>query len=163
MNPTIGSPGIGLAALGEADEQVADALDPDAAGPVDLLGRGDGRERALHVVDDAEPHDDGLGADRAVADGGVEVVEGVVVVVLRDLGDRRPARRPTIEVRARRRSSRSSDSRPWTMFSSRSLRLNHWRIFSRAWLVLTIFIQSRDGPCSPLVVTISTMSPFLSR
>ena len=30
-----------VAALGEADEQVADALDPDAAGPGDLLGRRD--------------------------------------------------------------------------------------------------------------------------
>ena len=66
-------------------------------------------------------------------------------------------------VRASRRSSRSSDSRPWTMFSARSFFLNHWRIFSRAWEVRTMFSQSRDGPCSPLVVTISTMSPFLSR
>ena len=66
-------------------------------------------------------------------------------------------------VRARRRSSRSSDSRPWTMFSARSFFLNHWRIFSRAWEVRTMFSQSRDGPCSPFVVTISTMSPFLSR
>jgi hypothetical protein len=49
------------------------------------------------------------------------------------------------------------------MFSSRSWRLNHWRIFSRACDVRTMFSQSRDGPCSAFVVTISTMSPFLSR
>ena len=46
-----------VAALGEADEQVADALDPDAAGPLEPLRRRDRRERALDVVDDAEAHD----------------------------------------------------------------------------------------------------------
>ncbi len=76
-----------MAALGKAHEQVADALDPDTAGPGRDRGRGDRREADLLIVDDAEPADDLLGADRAVADRGVEVVEGVHVVLLDDLAD----------------------------------------------------------------------------
>ncbi len=62
-----------MAALREADQQVADALDPDAAG----AGPGAARpgQLTLAVVDDAQAHDDLLGADRAVADGGEEVVD----------------------------------------------------------------------------------------
>src|SRR4029077_11125678 len=76
-----------VAALGEADEQVADALDPDAAGPLQPLRRRDGRKRALDIVDDAQAHDHGLRVDRPVADRRVEVVERVVVVAARDLDD----------------------------------------------------------------------------
>ena len=59
-----------------------------------MLRRRDRRERALAVVDDAEAHDDRLGADRAVADRRVEVVDGVVVEGLGDLGDAVHADRP---------------------------------------------------------------------
>ena len=47
----------------------------------------DRRQRQLGIVDDAEPHDDLLGADRAIADRRVEVVERLEVVLLADLGD----------------------------------------------------------------------------
>src|SRR6185503_13927476 len=76
-----------VAALREAHEQVADALDPNAAGPRRDRRGSDGRQADLLVVDDAEPRDDLLGADRAVADRGVEVVERVHVVLLDDLVD----------------------------------------------------------------------------
>src|SRR5205085_11153885 len=66
-----------VAALREPDEQVADALDADTAGPRDLgRRRSDGRQPDLRVVEDAEPRDDLLGADRAVSDRRVEVLEG---------------------------------------------------------------------------------------
>src|SRR6185503_7568785 len=76
-----------VTALREPDEEVADALDPDATGPFLRLRRGDSRQADLRVVEDAESHDDLLGADRAVADRGVEVVERLVVVLPADLGD----------------------------------------------------------------------------
>ena len=57
MKPTIGSPGDRVAALAEADEQVADSLDPDAAGAC-RRGRGDRQGQLAVVIDDAEPHDD---------------------------------------------------------------------------------------------------------
>ena len=67
------------------------------------------------------------------------------------------------EVRASRRSSRSSDSRPWTTFSSRSFFLNQARIFSFAWLVRTRLSQSRDGPAdSTFEVKISQVSPLFT-
>src|SRR5258706_16023476 len=75
-----------VAATGEPDEQIADALDPDAAG-ASRRRRGDRRQRELGVVHDAEAHDDRLGADRAVADRGEEVVERVVVVMPGDLDE----------------------------------------------------------------------------
>ena len=73
------------AALREANEQVADALDLDAG------GRRRGRRRLLGqhdrgVVVDLELADDRRRADGAVADGGVEVVELLVAVLRRDLG-----------------------------------------------------------------------------
>src|SRR5262249_54521628 len=76
-----------MAALGEPDEEIADALDPDAAGP---RGQGRGRHRRqadLGAVEDPELGDHLLRADRAVTDRGVEVLERVVVVALADLGD----------------------------------------------------------------------------
>ena len=84
-----------VAALAEADEQIADALDPDATGA--RLRGCRHRQGELTVVDDTEPHDDRLGGDGAVADGGIEVVERVLAVGPRDLqqavvADRRDGR-----------------------------------------------------------------------
>ena len=76
-----------VAAAGEPDEEVADALDPDPAGLRRLELRRDRRQRQLGVVDDAQAHDDGLRADGAVADRGEEVVEVVVVELPGDLED----------------------------------------------------------------------------
>ena len=121
-----------------------------------------GSSHLVDVVDDAEPRDDLLRPDLAVADGREEVVDGLEVVLLGQLLELVAAGPCPGEVRARRCSSRSSTCLPWAMFSSRCWRLNHWRIFSRAWLVVTMLSQSRDGPWALLVVTISTMSPFLS-
>src|SRR5690349_11489711 len=76
-----------MAALGEPDEQIADALDPHAARPDELSGRRHGRELALPVIDDTETHDHRLRADCAVPDGGIEVVDRLVVELPRDLED----------------------------------------------------------------------------
>jgi hypothetical protein len=56
-----------VAAAGEADEEVADALDPDAAGTSGLDRRGDRREGELGFFEDAKADVDRLGADRAGA------------------------------------------------------------------------------------------------
>ena len=61
-----------------------------------------------------------------------------------------------------RLASFSSISRPLTIFSSRSSFLNHCLILDLASLVLTIFSQSRLGPCGEAEVIISTISPVLS-
>src|SRR2546421_645872 len=61
-----------------------------------------------------------------------------------------------------RRNSLSSTSLPLVTFSSRRSFLNQTRIFWEAPAVLTKPSQSRLGPCGPLEVRISTMSPFSS-
>ena len=88
MNPTIGSPGIGLQHLAKRTRRSPTPLTRTPPVRSSFWGGATVGSVPWHVVDDAEPHDDRLGTDRAVADGGVEVVDGVVVVVLRDLGDR---------------------------------------------------------------------------
>ncbi len=76
------------AAFAEADQQIAHALDPDAAGPFEARWRSDRGKCALDVIEDPQPHDDLLGADRTVPDGRIEIVDSVVVVLASHVGDR---------------------------------------------------------------------------
>ncbi len=86
MKPWMGSPGIGMAALREAHEEIPYPLHPDPT-RLGRLGRGDRRQRRVPVVEDAQAHHHLLGGDRAVADGGEEVLDGLVTVSPGDLGD----------------------------------------------------------------------------
>ena len=71
----------GMAALAEAHQQVAHATHAHAARRR-RRRRHLGQLHLVRVVDDAEPRDDLLGADLAVADGREEVVERLHAVVL---------------------------------------------------------------------------------
>ncbi len=87
MKPMIGSPGIGWQHLAKRTSRSPTPLTRTPPVRSSRCGGATVGSVLCDVVDDAEAHDHGLRADRAVADRRVEVVERVVVVAARDLGD----------------------------------------------------------------------------
>jgi hypothetical protein len=151
-----------VAALPEPDQKVPYPLDPDAA--LARIGWAAGRRRQgkLGVVRDTQLADDLLRADGAVADRGVEVVQVLVLVDPGDLQDSLLADGP--EARSGQPPQFALQRlAPVDDVLVALLALEPLPDLLAAWLVRTMFSQSRDGPCSALVVTISTMSPFFSR
>ena len=116
----------------------------------------------LAVIDHAQAHDDRLRTDRAVADGGEEVIDRSIVELPGDLED-------LVLADGRDVGPREAAQLAFERFAAVDdvlvavLALEPLADLLASVGGRTTFSQSRDGPCSPLVVTISTMSPFLSR
>ncbi len=87
MKPWIGSPGMGWQHFAKRTRRSPTPLTRTPPGPLGQRRWGDRGQGQLGVVDDAQTHDHLGRADRAVADGGVEVVEVVEVVLPGDLDD----------------------------------------------------------------------------
>ena len=115
--------------------------------------------QAGHLV--LDPHHRLLGGHAAVADGGVQLVQGAEAHLLEDEGehvlggDGGQGEAHVLELRLEGGAAGGDVLLP-------PLLLEHWRILLRASLDLQIFIQSRLGPWADLEVMTSTMSPFFS-
>ena len=87
MKPRIGSPGMGWQHFAKRTRRSPTPLTRTPPVRARQRRRDLGQDGFVGIVGHAEAHDDLLGADGAVADGGVEVVERVELVGLGHLGD----------------------------------------------------------------------------